>query len=58
MGAEAWAADVLKRDKLTGSPTDDFAEEWALPLPPLPVDGGEVAGQIEDLPGDSISTAW
>jgi len=51
VGGEAWAADVLKRDKLTGSPTDDFTEEWASPLPPIPVDGGEVSGQIEDMQG-------
>ena len=46
MGAEAWAADILRKDKVGGSKTDDFTEMWATPLPPIPVEGGEVAGQI------------
>lgn len=50
-GAEAWAADVLRNDKNNGSKTDDLSEEWATPIPPLPVDGGEVAGQLEDMQG-------
>jgi general secretion pathway protein K len=51
MGAEAWAADILKRDTQGGSKVDDFTEEWATPIPPIPVDGGEVAGQLEDMQG-------
>ncbi|HMN43294.1 MAG TPA: type II secretion system minor pseudopilin GspK [Povalibacter sp.] len=52
MGAEAWAADILKRDASNGgSKVDDFTEEWATPIPPIPVDGGEVAGQLEDMQG-------
>lgn len=57
MGAEAWAADTLRRDLIGGSEVDDFTEEWATPIPPLPVgDGengevGEVAGQLEDMQG-------
>lgn len=50
-GAEAWAADILQQDKTTGSKTDDLSEQWATPLPPIPVDGGEVAGLIEDMQG-------
>ena len=31
--------------------TDHLAEAWAQPLPPLPVDGGEVRGALEDMQG-------
>ena len=50
LGAEAWAADFLRQDKLE-SQTDHLGEIWARPLPPLPVDGGSVAGRLEDLQG-------
>ena len=50
LGAEAWAAEVLK-DDLEDSETDHLAEAWAQPLPPLPVDGGEVRGALEDMQG-------
>ncbi len=50
-GAEAWAADILRRDAMGGSKVDDFTEEWAMPMPPIPVDGGEVAGVLEDMQG-------
>ena len=51
MGAEAWAADILRRDLVGGSKTDDFTEEWAMPMPPIPVEGGEISGQLEDMQG-------
>jgi general secretion pathway protein K len=50
-GAEAWAADILRRDGLSGSKEDSFSEEWATPIPPIPVEGGEVSGQLEDMQG-------
>jgi general secretion pathway protein K len=51
LGAEAWAADFLKKD-LQESQTDHLGEIWARPLPPLPIDGGgTVAGRLEDLQG-------
>ena len=50
LGAEAWAADFLKKD-LQDSQTDHFGEIWARPLPPLPIDGGSVEGRIEDMQG-------
>ncbi len=49
LGAEAWVADVLQRDARQGSRTDDYTEEWAMRLPPLPVDGGEITGQVDDM---------
>ena len=53
LGGEAWAADVLRRDKLQSAKTDDFTEEWAVPIPPIPLEdiGGEFEGQLEDLQG-------
>lgn len=53
LGGEAWASDALRRDKLQGSNTDDFTEEWATPIPPIPLEdvGGEFEGQLEDLQG-------
>lgn len=53
MGGEAWASDALRRDKMQSSKTDDFTEEWATPIPPIPLEdvGGEFEGQLEDLQG-------
>lgn len=50
-GAEAWAADILKQDKSGGSKTDDLTEAWATPITSIPVDGGEISGQLEDMQG-------
>lgn len=50
MGAESWAHDILKLDFEAG-PTDHLNEEWAIPLPPLPVEGGQIQGQLEDMQG-------
>ncbi|CAN5156912.1 hypothetical protein BH24PSE2_BH24PSE2_17300 [soil metagenome] len=50
LGAEAWAADILVAD-LQNTATDHLGEPWAMPLPPLPVEGGELAGVIEDMQG-------
>jgi general secretion pathway protein K len=53
LGGEAWAADSLRRDKQQSSKTDDFTEEWATPIPPIPLDNGmgEFEGQLEDMQG-------
>jgi len=48
LGAEAWAAEVLREDR-EDSETDHLAERWAQPIPPLPVDDGEVRGVLEDM---------
>lgn len=50
-GAEAWAADILRQDLVDSPDSDSFSDIWAIELPPLPVDGGLIAGQIEDLQG-------
>jgi general secretion pathway protein K len=48
LGAEAWAAQILKQD-LGNSKTDDLSEDWAQPVPPLPIDGGSIEGTLEDM---------
>lgn len=50
LGAEAWAADILRRDA-QNSKIDDLTEEWATPMPPLPIDGGQIEGYLEDMQG-------
>lgn len=51
LGAEAWAIEVLGDDYKDSPETDHLGEAWAQPLPPLPVDGGEVRGALEDMQG-------
>jgi general secretion pathway protein K len=54
LGAEAWSADILALDAKQGGKgpkTDDFTEAWATPIPPIPIDAGEVQGQLEDMQG-------
>ncbi|NOX75291.1 MAG: type II secretion system minor pseudopilin GspK [Gammaproteobacteria bacterium] len=48
LAAENFAIDTLRRDP---SNVDTLLEDWARPLPPMPVEGGMVSGQIEDLQG-------
>lgn len=50
LGAEAWAAQVLRRD-LRNNRHDHRNEVWALQLPPTLVEGGEIGGYLEDLQG-------
>ena len=50
LGAEAWAADFLRRDAQE-SKTDHLGEVWAQPLPPLPIEGGTVEGRLDDQQG-------
>jgi general secretion pathway protein K len=50
-GAEAWAADILRQDLVDSPESDHHGEQWAIELPPLPVDGGTIVGRLEDLHG-------
>jgi general secretion pathway protein K len=50
LGAESWVIGILHQD-LEDSETDHLGEIWAIELPGLPIDGGEVTGNIEDLQG-------
>lgn len=50
LGAEAWAADVLRQDR-EKSDIDYPGEDWAVALPPLPIEGGYIEGLVEDMQG-------
>lgn len=49
-GMEQWAARVLRRDGRDNK-YDHIEEEWATQLPPIPVEGGQLAGYIEERQG-------
>ena len=48
LGAESWGKQILKRDFIDNK-IDSFNDDWATVLPPLPIEGGNMAGKIEDL---------
>ena len=50
LGAEAWASKVL-RDDAEDNQVDHPREAWALQITPLPIEGGQIQGRIEDLNG-------
>ncbi len=50
-GLEAFAQKRLHEDLVRGDRLDTRNEEWAAPLPPLPVDNGRLTGRLEDLDG-------
>ncbi len=51
LGAEAWASSYLIEDAKNNGNEDHLAERWATPIPPIPIDGGHIEGQVEDLSG-------
>lgn len=50
LGAEAWAKKIL-RDDAEDNQVDHPGEPWATRITPLPIEGGEIQGRIEDLNG-------
>ncbi|MDH5326755.1 MAG: type II secretion system minor pseudopilin GspK [Gammaproteobacteria bacterium] len=46
LGGEQWASQFLLKD--TDMQVDHGAEDWATPLPPIPVEGGSISGFITD----------
>jgi len=50
LGAEEWGKQMLVRDRQNNQ-VDHLEEDWATMLPPIDVEGGRIAGQIEDLQG-------
>lgn len=50
LGAESWVMTLLRQD-LQDSENDHLGEIWAAEMPPLPFEGGEVFGAVEDLQG-------
>ena len=49
-GMEAWAGIILSQD-LKDSTIDALDEDWATLLPPIPIPGGHMNGQLFDLQG-------
>lgn len=50
LAVEDWAGQILMRDQQNNQ-VDALTEEWAQLLPPMPVEGGQVSGYLEDLQG-------
>ncbi|MHB8744456.1 MAG: type II secretion system minor pseudopilin GspK [Sulfuricaulis sp.] len=46
--AEEWAITILDKADKNNTSDDDLTQNWAQPLPPIPVEGGQVTGQIFD----------
>ena len=46
-GGEAWASRILRQDRKNNN-TDSRKDIWARVLPPIPVDGGQISGSIQD----------
>lgn len=51
LGAEAWAEQILARSAVHNPNVTALNQDWAQQLPPLPVEGGQILGHIEDLQG-------
>jgi len=50
LAAESWVIQILKEDKQK-TQIDTLTEEWAMKLPPIPIEGGVITGSVEDLQG-------
>jgi general secretion pathway protein K len=48
LAAESWSRRILEQDRKDNS-IDDYSENWAIELPPLPVEGGWIRGKLTDL---------
>ena len=48
LGAEDWAKNILAQD-FKDNKTDSFDDDWAVELPPIPVEGGTIQGKLKDL---------
>ena len=48
LAAESWSQRILKDDR-EDNEIDHLGENWAIELPPLPVEGGYIKGKLSDL---------
>lgn len=48
LAAESWSKRILVQDR-KDSEIDHLGEDWAIELPPLPVEGGYIQGKLTDL---------
>jgi len=57
-GIAGWVMQILRRDRKNND-TDSAADDWAVSLPPLPVDEGMIAGRVSDLQGAfNLNSLW
>ena len=50
LAAETWVTQILREDQQR-SQIDTLNEDWAMKLPPLPIEGGVISGSVEDMQG-------
>ncbi len=50
LAAETWVSQMLEDDKQK-TQIDTLTEDWAMKLPPIPIEGGVITGSVEDLQG-------
>ncbi len=50
MAGVQWAREILDED-VAHSQIDHLGEDWAMPLPPIPLENGEIRGAIVDAQG-------
>ena len=48
LAAESWSQRILRDDRQDNE-TDHLGEDWAIELPPIPVDGGFILGKLTDM---------
>ncbi len=48
LAAESWSQRILKQDRQDND-IDHLGEDWAIELPPLPLEGGYIQGKLTDL---------
>jgi general secretion pathway protein K len=48
LAAESWSRRILKKDQ-EDNDIDHLGEDWAIELPPLPLEGGYIQGKLTDL---------
>jgi general secretion pathway protein K len=48
LAAESWSQRILRNDREQNQ-IDHLGENWAIELPPLPVEGGYIQGKLTDL---------
>jgi general secretion pathway protein K len=51
VGMEDWSKKILEQDYKDNPKVDHNKEDWATKLPPIPIDGGMLTGQLFDLQG-------
>jgi general secretion pathway protein K len=48
LAAESWSRRILEQDRKENE-IDHLGEDWAIELPPIPVDGGYISGRLFDM---------